>query len=163
MWRIGLVVFTLTFPASAQTDNDTIRLSSKPRFQIVDGDTVRFGSQLVRLFGIDAPEKGQTCDDGQWQPGPLAKQALADFIAGRPVSCRQVDYDQRNNRPVAQCYAGDDDLQAMMVLAGWAWAFSRYSDRYAPEERDAASRKVGVHGHRCVPPWEWRAQHDRRR
>ena len=162
MWRIGLVAFTLTFPASAQTDNDTIRSSSRPRFQIVDGNTVTSGSQLVRLFGIDAPEKGQTCDDGQWQPGPLAKKALADFIAGRPVSCRQVDYDQRNNRPVAQCYAGDDDLQAMMVLAGWAWAFSRYSDRYAPEERDAAGRKVGVHGHRCVPPWEWRAQHDRR-
>ena len=88
----------------------------------------------MRLFGIDAPEKGQTCDDGQWHPGPLAKKALEDFIAERPVSCKQVDYDTRNNRPVAQCFAGDD-LQVMMVSAGWAWSFGRYSDRYATVER----------------------------
>ena len=122
---------------------------AKPRFQVVDGrsgdgvvicfrvscgDTVKFGPQLVRLFGIDAPEKGQTCDDGRWLPEPLAEKALEHFIAGRPVTCKQVDYDTRNNRPVAQCFAGDDDLQAMMVSAGWAWSFGRYSGRYAPEE-----------------------------
>ena len=109
--RLSLLAFILAFPASAQTDNDTIRPSVKPRFQVVDGGTVKFGSQLVRLFGIDAPEKGQTCDDGQWHPGPLAKKALENLIAGRPVNCKQVDYDARNNRPVAQCFAGEDDLQ----------------------------------------------------
>jgi endonuclease YncB( thermonuclease family) len=161
VWRLGLVVFILTAPASAELprDNDTILPASKPRFQVVDGDTVRFGPQLVHLFGINAPEKEQTCDNGQWHPGPLAKKALEDFIAGRPVHCRQVDHDTRNGRPVAQCFAGDVDLQAMMVSAGWAWSFGRFSDRYAPEEREAAARKAGVHGHRCVPPWEWRAQH----
>jgi endonuclease YncB( thermonuclease family) len=154
-----MLAMIVAFPASAETDDDTIiRPRSKPRFQVVDGDTVKFGPQLVRLFGIDAPEKGQTCDDGQWHPGPIAKKALEDFIAGRPVICKQVDYDARNNRPLAQCFAGDDDLQALMVSAGWAWSFGRYSERYAPEEKEAATRKVGVHGHRCIPPWEWRAQ-----
>jgi hypothetical protein len=61
-------------------------------------------------------------------------------------------------RPVAQCYAGADDLQEQMVLAGWAWAYMQYSDRYVPEEKDAMARKVGVHAHRCQAPWEWRAQ-----
>jgi endonuclease YncB( thermonuclease family) len=159
MWRLGLLAFLLALPASAQTDNDTVRSLSKPRFQVVDGDTVRFGSQLVTLFGIDAPEKEQTCDDGRWHPGPLAKKALEDFIAGRPVNCRQIDYDAQNGRAVAQCYAGDDDLQALMVSAGWAWSFGPYSSRYAPEEQDAVVRKDGVHGHRCLPAWEWRALH----
>jgi endonuclease YncB( thermonuclease family) len=45
-----------------------------------------------------------------------------------------------------------------MVSAGWAWAVGRYRDRYAPEEREAVARKAGMHGHRCVPPSEWRAQ-----
>ena len=158
-----LLALALASAAHAETDNDTIfRPSAKPRFQIVDGDTVKFGPQLVRLFGIRAPEKGQTCDDGQWQPGPLAKKALEDFIAGRPVTCKQVDFDARNNRPVAQCFAGEDDLQALMVAAGWAWCFGRFSERYAPEEKEAATRKAGVHAHRCVPPWEWRAQQRRR-
>jgi endonuclease YncB( thermonuclease family) len=69
-----LLAFMVSFPALAQTDDDTVvRPKSKPRFQVVDGGTVKFGPQLVRLFGIDAPEKAQTCDDGQWHPGPLAK------------------------------------------------------------------------------------------
>ena len=155
---LAAIVIVSALPAGAQTDNDTVRTSSRPRFQVIDGDTVKFGPQLVRLFGIDAPEKGQTCDDGHWHPGPLAKKALEDFIAGRPVTCKQIDHDTRNNRPVAQCFAGDDDLQKMMVSSGWAWSFGRFSEWYAPEEREAVTAKLGVHGHLCVPPWEWRAQ-----
>lgn len=158
MWRLALLILVVALPVNAETDDDTVVRPAKPRFQVVDGDIVKFGPQLVRLFGIDAPEKGQTCDDGQWHPGPLAKKALEGFIAGRPVSCKQVDYDARNNRPVAQCFAGDDDLQAKMVSAGWAWAFGRYSERYMPEEREAVGQKAGVHAHLCMPPWEWRAQ-----
>jgi endonuclease YncB( thermonuclease family) len=158
MWRAGVLVFLLSLPANAQIDDDTVRPSARPRFQVVSGGTVKFGPQVVRLFGVDAPEMTQACDDGQWHPGPLAKKALQDLIAGRPVTCRQVDHDPRTNRPVAQCYAGDDDLQALMVLAGWAWASRESTSRYVPEERDASTRKAGVHAHRCLPPWEWRAQ-----
>ena len=160
MWRCVLFICLLPFAAVAQTDDDTkIRSTSKPRFQVVDGNTVRFGSKVVRLFAIDVAAKGQTCDDGHWQPAPLARKALEGFIAGRPVTCKQADLDAPANPPVAQCFAGNDDLQAMMVSAGWAWAAGRYRDRYAPEEREAMARKAGMHGHRCVPPSEWRAQH----
>jgi endonuclease YncB( thermonuclease family) len=158
MWRLGLLAFILAFPASAQTDNDTVVPSVKPRFQVVDGQTVRFGPQSVRLMGIAAPDKGQTCDDGHWHPAPLARKALETFIAGRPVSCRQVDLDGPSARPVGQCHAGADDLQAMMVSAGWAWSFGTYGNLYEPEEQDAIRRKVGVHGHRCMRPSEWRAK-----
>ena len=50
------------------------------------------GSLLVR---IDAPEKAQICDDRHRQPCLLAKKALEGFIAGRLVTCKQVDYDAR--------------------------------------------------------------------
>jgi len=158
MWRLGLLAFFLAFPASAQTDNDTVVPSAKPRFQIIDGETVRFGPQPVRLMGIVVPDKNQTCDDGQWHPAPLARKALESFIAGRPVSCRQVGQDAASGRPVGQCHAGADDLQAMMVSAGWAWSFGTFGNLYEPEERDAIHRKVGVHGHRCLKPAEWRAK-----
>lgn len=162
--RLGILAVVLslallpTAGAQSALDDDTKSAPAQPRFRVVEGDIVKFGPQLVALFGIDAPDKGQTCDDGQWWPSPLARKALEGFIAGRPVTCRQVESDARTNRPVAQCFAGADDLQEKMVSAGWAWAFVRQSDRYVPEERDAAIRKVGVHGHRCLPPWEWRAQ-----
>ena len=156
----GALAAAFILPAAAQpaTDSDTLASRSKPRFQVVGGDTVKFGPQSVRLFGIDAPEKGQSCDDGAWRPGPLAKKALEDFIAGRPVSCKQVDYDGKNNRPVALCFAGEDDLQALMVSAGWAWAHTQFSDQYVDAERRAARRGVAVPAHRCIPPWEWRAR-----
>lgn len=158
MWLLLPLALLLALSAGAQTEDDTVRTSASARFQVIDGDTLKFGPQLVRLFGIDAPERNQTCNDGQWPAGALAKKALEDFIAGRLVNCKQVDFDTRNNRPVAQCFAGEDDLQAMMVSAGWAWSFGRFSDRYAPEEREALARKAGVHGHRYLTPTEWRVQ-----
>ena len=155
-----LAALALATAAAAQSsDDDTVVPPvAKPRFTVVDGDTVKFGPQLVRLYGIDAPERGQTCNDGQWRAGALAPKALEDFIAGRPVICRQVDTGRKTNPPVAQCFAGDDDLQEKMVAAGWAWALPASSkDRYVPDERDAALRNVGVHAHKCLPPAEWRA------
>ena len=128
---------------------------------VTDGDTLKFDRQLVRLYGIDAQERRQPCDDGNWWPGPMATQALINFIGGRPVTCHQVDYDRRNKRPVSLCYAGGQDLQAMMVGAGWAWAFTKYSAQYQDAERRAAARGVGVHAHGCEKPWEWRAKNRR--
>jgi hypothetical protein len=40
---LAAIVIVLALPAAAQTDNDTIRSSSRPRFQVVDGDTALDG------------------------------------------------------------------------------------------------------------------------
>ena len=155
VWLALIVLWTAAVPAFAQTDSDTSGTGTSHGFAVSDGDTVKFGKQRVRLFGIDAPEKGQPCDDGHWYPGPLATKALVAIIAGRPVPCRQVDYDYKNNRPVATCFAGKDDLQALMVGAGWAWAYTAFSDQYVDAERRAAARGVGVYAHHLRPAIPW--------
>jgi endonuclease YncB( thermonuclease family) len=66
-------------PAFAQTDIDGT--GTLHGFAVSDGDTVKFGRQRVRLFGIDAPEKAEPCDDGKWYPGPLATRALVECEA----------------------------------------------------------------------------------
>src|SRR4029077_4797344 len=98
IWLALIVLWAAAVPAFAQTDSDINGKRTSHGFAVSDGDTVKFGRQLISLFGIDAPEKLQPCDDGKWFPGPLATKALIAFIAGRPVSCRQVDYDRKNNR-----------------------------------------------------------------
>ena len=50
------------------------------------------------------------------------------------------------------------DLGAIMVREGIAWAFVRYSRDYVEQEVMAKAAGLGVHGHDCVPAWEWRAR-----
>jgi endonuclease YncB( thermonuclease family) len=140
-WLALIVLLAAASPTLAQTIDGT---GTAHGFAVSDGDTVKFGKQLIRLFGIDAPERLQPCDDGKWFPGPLATEALVRIIAGRPVSCRQVDYDRKNNRPVAQCYAGDDDLQEQMVLAGWAWVYTGCDGPQGRRSRSSLPAAVGV-------------------
>jgi endonuclease YncB( thermonuclease family) len=102
----------------------------------------RRSGRIIEIEDIDTGERVHGSSRGH--PGPLATKALVAFIAGRPVSCHQVDYDHKNNRPVAVCFAGNDDLQALMVSAGWAWAYTAFSDQYVDAERRAAARGVGL-------------------
>ena len=73
VWLALIVLWTTAVPAFAQTDSDTSDTGASHGFAVSDGDTVKFGRQRVRLFGIDAPEKGQPCDGGhgipvRWRP-----------------------------------------------------------------------------------------------
>src|SRR5262249_25792062 len=42
---------------------------------VIDGNTMRYDGVIVHLWGIDAPEKGQTCGDG-WPAGAMAATYL---------------------------------------------------------------------------------------
>lgn len=126
---------------------------------ITDGDTIKQGGVTYRLWGIDAPETKQDCPDG-WPAGRLAMTQLQALIKGGPVACEAKDTD-RYGRTVAICRAGGEDLGALMVRSGMAWAFVRYSSDYVEHEKRARSAGVGVHAHGCVPAWEWRAQQRR--
>jgi endonuclease YncB( thermonuclease family) len=121
-----------------------------------DGDTLKQGGVTYRLWGIDAPEAKQVCPDG-WPAGSLAATRLQALTAGRSIVCQEKDRD-RYGRIVAICRASGEDLGAILVREGLAWAFMRYSSDYVGAERQAKAAKLGVHAHGCEPAWEWRAQ-----
>ena len=52
LWRALIVLCTAAVPAFAQTDTDTNGTGLSHGFSVSDGDTVKFGRQSVRLFGI---------------------------------------------------------------------------------------------------------------
>lgn len=126
---------------------------------ITDGDTIKLGGTIFRLWGIDAPEAKQDCPDG-WPAGRLATTRLQALIQGKTVVCEAKDAD-RYGRTIAICRASGEDLGAIMVREGMAWAFVRYSSDYVDQEARAKSAGVGVHAHGCVPAWEWRAGQQR--
>ena len=130
--------------------------------RVVDGDTIVVAEVRVRIFGIDAPESRQSCTAGDGHDyfcGRVAASALAEKIAGRPVTCRPRTTD-RYGRTVAVCFdAGDEDLGAWMVRAGVAIAYRKYSTVYVDDEDTARRARRGLWAGEFVEPSKWRAAH----
>lgn len=130
-------------------------LTGIPR--VTDGDTIRIGNTRIRLHGIDAPEKRQTCtaDGKAWRCGDAATDAFRDAIGGLAVTCTKRDTD-RYGRVVAVCWAGAVELGAWMVRQGWAVAYRRYSMDYVADENVARAGRRGLWRGEFVMPWVWR-------
>jgi endonuclease YncB( thermonuclease family) len=124
--------------------------------QVTDGDSLKQGGKTYRLWGIDAPELAQTCPDG-WPAGKLAATRLQALTAGRSTVCQEKDRD-RYGRTVAICRASGEDLSAIMVREGFAWAFTQFSVDYVDQQEEARIANRGVHAHDRQPAWKWRAQ-----
>lgn len=121
--------------------------------KISDGDTITVLSgkeqTKVRLYGIDAPEKKQ--DYGQ-----RSKQFLASLIAGQVVEVEPKGKD-RYKRTLSIIHYKGQDINAQMVIDGYAWAYVKYSRIYVDQEKTARENKRGLwQSSDPTPPWEWR-------
>lgn len=100
-----------------------------PVASIRDGDTFTIRGTDIRLCGIDAPERDE--------PGyAAAADALRAITAGKVVRCVQVGRgtpcDGRSkptsyDRIVAQCFVDGEDIAALLVRAGVACDWVRFS------------------------------------
>ena len=89
----------------------------------VDGDTLTAGGQAVRLWGIDAPEIDR-------RAGQRSAEHLRQLTRGAELTCRIKDVDDYD-RVVAQCFnAQGQDLACLMVEAGHAQDWPRFSGGY---------------------------------
>jgi endonuclease YncB( thermonuclease family) len=122
---------------------------------VVSGDSIKLKGKTYRLYGIDAPDDGQVCPDG-WPAAYEAEAYLGQLIGGKTVTCVPIGLPQRNETQ-ALCRADGVDIGAAMVTGGMAYAFVPYSVRYIMQESAAVSANRGVHRHRCLAPWDWRA------
>ena len=113
--------------------------------RVIDGDTLEVGGRIVRLYGIDAPENGQTCMAGgaPWPCGENAAFALAYATAEHWLRCETRGQDAAG-RVVAVCFAGPYDIGARLVREGWARANPAVSPGYAEEETQAKRAGAGI-------------------
>lgn len=127
------------------------------RASVIDGDTLDVRSVRIRLEGVDAPESSQRCGSAgdEWMCGREAAMALSEWIGERNVSCRPQGVD-RYQRTLARCFVGSEDIQAWLVLNGWALAYRDYSTDYVAAEDVAQQRKAGMWRGDFQAPWEWR-------
>jgi endonuclease YncB( thermonuclease family) len=161
----ALLLFALLVPTLATAAETS--LSGVVR--IVDGDTLAFGQQRVRLDGIDAPEKSQACyrqanqAGSAWACGQAAKEALTQMIGGQPVTCAASKTD-RYGRYIAKCtviYQGRTlDLGGAMVWNGWALAYTQNSKAYVGEQQQAQAAVRGIWGSHWQAPADYRRSQD---
>ena len=150
MYRL-VVALVLLGPAVALAD-----ITGPAR--VIDGDTIEIQDQRIRLYGIDAPERSQTCllEGRRYPCGIDATEALRELVRGKEVSCDGLGRD-RYGRTIAICViAGGIELGRTMVLQGWALAYRRFSLDYVREEDEARQKKLGLWRGRFRLPWEWR-------
>lgn len=100
--------------------------------RVIDGDTFVASGKTIRLWGIDAPERGT----------PLYRVStmyLKTILAEGGLSCKFIDTD-RYRRSVMQCSVNAADIGAMMVQMGMAHDFTKYSKGYYTAEQKEAQR-----------------------
>lgn len=116
---------------------------------VSDGDTITVlddtkQRHVVRLMGIDAPEKAQAF-------GQKAKQSLSDLVFDRDVSVTWFKKD-RYGRTVGQVRVDDTDVCLEQIKRGLAWHYKQYEreqsvedrSRYADAEKEARIARIGL-------------------
>lgn len=123
----------------------------------IDGDTIEMDGERIRLHGIDAPERRQTCfaNGLPWACGRGASQFLAGAMTGHEVRCHGSKRD-RYGRLIAVCFVDGRDINAEMVRQGWAVAYRRYAKDYVGEEGEARTERRGIWQGQFIAPSDWR-------
>lgn len=124
-------------------------------FVVVDGDSLEYQGERIRILDIDAPEFLQKCyDDSGWKYrcGFEAKEYLRKLVSGN-IRCERLGKD-RYGRSLMDCYRGNVNIGAEMVRQGYAVA---YSDRYKNEEAQAKASRKGIWKGKFMRPELYRA------
>ncbi|HET6619842.1 MAG TPA: thermonuclease family protein [Dongiaceae bacterium] len=170
---IAVALCALNVSASAQNDNVAPAPPAVPIGQVgqaplapaggptiegmatvIDGDELRIGDRLVRLFGIAAP-------DISADHGPNARVYLDGLAGGQRVICREVDRGT-DHESIAVCTIDGTDLAPELLSQGLAAVYRvgtqttaqerELAARYDTEEADARERKLGIWAPREAAP-----------
>jgi endonuclease YncB( thermonuclease family) len=121
--------------------------SIEGRAVAVSGDVLRINGKLIRLSGIDAPDRGQVCtrqtSNKKWRCGETAQASLDRLVRGKTVRCETAGTDDLE-RIKAKCLADGKDVAGELATAGHVFASASLFGGYAFLEADAKQRKLGI-------------------
>lgn len=130
----------------------------KGQARVIDGDEIELAGKRVRLYGIDAPELGQTCwyRNKEFPCGLSARRNLWFNVKDQRLTCREKSV--VDGVVVALCFdAKGRDVAGGLVRSGWALAVPKQVEVYIKAEAEAKRQKLGLWNFNFTKPWDWRA------
>ena len=156
---ICLIFFFLTYNDVRSNENNVI----SGKAIVTDGDSIKINDNKIRFSGIDSPEiyyrgKKQQCtfDKVKVYCGYWSKIILIEKINNNIVSCIKEEEADQYNRILAECFVKEESLSKYLVRSGYAFAYRRYSKKFAEDEDYAKTNKLGLWQTEFQFPWEFR-------
>ena len=153
MKKLSLILFSILILLPTQISSIASEKKITGFAKVIDGDSIKINGINIRLFGIDAFELKQSCENNMFIWGHCGKESkkfLEDLIKGQRITCSYREKD-RYGRILGICYHGEYfhndpglEINGTMVWFGYAIAYKRYSKRYLSLENLAKKRKHGI-------------------
>eukprot|EP01024_Parvocaulis_polyphysoides_P001731 TRINITY_DN10492_c0_g1_i1.p1 TRINITY_DN10492_c0_g1~~TRINITY_DN10492_c0_g1_i1.p1 ORF type:complete len:314 (-),score=26.43 TRINITY_DN10492_c0_g1_i1:421-1299(-) len=160
----GLAICPQSYAQYQKQQQDQQNYVIVGKVRVVDGDTLVIGGDRIRLLGIDAPEKKQTCMGQfgvEYACGLESKAFLSNLIGNNDVLCEARKKDLYG-RYVSKCslptLTGFLDINEYMVRQGQAVAYKKYSKEYVQAQEEALKYKKGIWQGDFQTPEEYRKQ-----
>lgn len=128
---------------------------------VVDGDTIEIDGRRVDLFGIDAPERDQTCmhNGNAYECGLDAAYSLQKVIALSEKRPFCEDEGMPSRKPALVCFADHENLSLLMLMRGYAVALPEAPFEYQEKQDQARFAGLGLWRGSFQSPAQWRRQH----
>ena len=167
MKKLSLSLFSLLIFLSLTTPSISEEKAISGKVKVVDGDTIKINKKKIRLFGIDAPEKEQTCKkkyinflifnfQKDYKCGEESTLALSKKLQNKEVKCILEDNKDIYKRNIGTCYIKNQDINKWLVKNGYALAYKKYSKKYVINEQYAMKNKLGIWKGSFMRPEKWR-------
>lgn len=131
--------------------------------RVLDADVLQVADQRVILWGIDAPERSQTCilDARMWGCYDAARRLLETLAGLGTLDCYLIGDPDPFNRYYGVCEFNGEDIGAEMVRQGMALAYVMQTKDYEDVQLEAIAAGKGLWqpGAQFQEPWLWRVQH----
>ncbi len=129
---------------------------------VINGETLRVNNTLIRLEGVEAPDRSQSCQ-GQgkkrWKCGEMAQVALERLTRGKTLKCQVGPTPDALGRLNGTCALEDGrDVGALLVEGGHVFSTSSYFGGYAVQENEAKRQKLSIWANDIERPAEYRAK-----
>jgi endonuclease YncB( thermonuclease family) len=159
---ITLLAILLILPPPTPTIADQLRV-----VRVTDGDTIKAVADhmeiVVRLVGIDAPEKSRKKNEPGQPYSRKATKYLANLVLNKTITIKEYGSD-RYKRILGVVFVNGTNANLEMVKAGLAEVYRGKPPRYfnpkiyqdAETEAKAAKLGMWVLGDKYISPREWR-------